>query len=196
VAPPRSLSRSRCATRKKPLPMSVDGPRLGTNGPAAAATGTRPTPSPSTSPMLPGKAGQAELPATRQSSHLPRSRREREPPIWTPNWLLGWLPRQRPNRLICVAGVAVRRPLLHERARASRRLGRGRRGDGWVEEHSDVLLRLVRSHRCSEGNGLGDRRNFAPRYRPSPATWTTTPTARAFPRRVKLDPERPQAHDQ
>src|SRR5580692_8039993 len=28
---------------------------------------------------------------------------------------------------------------------------------GWVEEHSDVLLRLVRSHRCSEGNGLGDR---------------------------------------
>ena len=28
---------------------------------------------------------------------------------------------------------------------------------GWVEEHADVLLRLVRSHRCSEGNGLGDR---------------------------------------
>jgi len=28
---------------------------------------------------------------------------------------------------------------------------------GWVEKHSDVLLRLVRSHRCSECNGLGDR---------------------------------------
>jgi hypothetical protein len=28
---------------------------------------------------------------------------------------------------------------------------------GWVEEHSDVLLRLVRSHRCSECNRLGDR---------------------------------------
>ena len=28
---------------------------------------------------------------------------------------------------------------------------------GWVEKHSDVLLRLVRSHHCSEGNGLGDR---------------------------------------
>ena len=28
---------------------------------------------------------------------------------------------------------------------------------GWVEEHSDVLLRLVRSHRRSEGNRLGDR---------------------------------------
>ena len=27
---------------------------------------------------------------------------------------------------------------------------------GWVEKHSDVLLRLVRSNRCSEGNGLGD----------------------------------------
>jgi hypothetical protein len=28
---------------------------------------------------------------------------------------------------------------------------------GWVEKHPDVLLRLVRSHRCSKGNGLGDR---------------------------------------
>jgi len=28
---------------------------------------------------------------------------------------------------------------------------------GRVEKHSDVLLRLVRSHRCSEGNGLGGR---------------------------------------
>ena len=27
----------------------------------------------------------------------------------------------------------------------------------WVEKHSDILLRLVRSHRCPEGNGLGDR---------------------------------------
>ena len=28
---------------------------------------------------------------------------------------------------------------------------------GWVEKHPDVVLRLVRSHRCSKGNGLGHR---------------------------------------
>jgi hypothetical protein len=28
---------------------------------------------------------------------------------------------------------------------------------GWVEKHPDVLLQLVRSHRCPERNGLGDR---------------------------------------